>query len=170
MKARWHFCKNVLNETGPALAWCTFHNPKTMKPAGRNLRVVFGCEKIGLGKTEWDLGGWKPTPELKSLIREMTELECPDTGPVLKPREYATEEEVKNALERAERVLPEHKERLKAPAPDVQRVRELAQMRHAQKAEEAKQETQRAMTRQARENIAIEEFKNWKPPDNNWHM
>jgi hypothetical protein len=114
-------------------------------------------------KTEWDVGEWQPTPELESLIREMTELECPDTGPVLEPREHATEAEVKCALERAEQALTEHRERvIKHLDPSVQRVRELAHRRHAQK--EAQRASEREVGQRAREDKAIEEFKKWVPP------
>jgi hypothetical protein len=117
-----------------------------------------------LGKTEWDLGGWQPTPELEILIREMTELECPDTGPVLEPTEHATEVEVKYTLERAERVLAKHKESLTSePHPAIQRVRKLAKERHVQKLMQIQAENQLEPV-QEREEKAIKEFEKWEPP------
>jgi hypothetical protein len=123
-----------------------------------------------LGKTEWDLGGWQPTPELESLIREMTKLERPDAGPILESREYATEAEVKSALERGERALAKHEESLRASHPEVQRVRGLAQRRHAQKAEEAQRASQREVAQRAGVDKAIEEFEKWEPPKNSRPM
>jgi hypothetical protein len=118
-----------------------------------------------LGTRGWDLGEWQSTPELDRLRREMTDPESPDTGPVLEPREYATKAEAQNALERAERVLAKHKESLTSePHPAIQRVRNLAKERHAQRPIQIQAENQRELARQEREDKAIEEFEKWDPP------
>jgi len=88
-------------------------------------------------------------------------------------KNYATTQQVQEALDRAKRVLAEYTPRANPPPqlnPIVQEIRELLRLRHARRLDEAQRASQEEFARQERTDRAVKEFEKWTPGMESWLM